>query len=920
MNDSESNASDVPADGITLTEELQPCSEIPPVDNIGPYRVIREIGSGGMGTVFLAERADDSYRKLVAIKLIRLDLGAADLVVRFRRERQILATLEHPHVARFLDGGTTERGEPYFVMEYIEGLPLDRYCEANGLTVEQRLALFRQVCDAVQHAHRSLIVHRDIKPGNVLVTPQGTPKLLDFGIAKLLHPGLWEGDSPTLTPFGPLTPEFASPEQVRGEPVTTGSDVYSLGVTLYLVLTGCSPYSPSTANPLDVLRAVTEQEPDFASAAVARRGRASGGPAQKPAEKLSRRLRGDLDTILGTALQKEPRRRYASVEAFSEDIRRHLEGLPILARPATLGYRSRKFVARHRWGVTAVAGCVMLLLSFTVATRMQARAIATERDRAEAVTRFLLQLFEVADPSEARGRDLTVRQVLDRGRLRLGSSLAHQPELRASLQETMGRVYTNLGLWKEAGTLLESAVETRRSLGIGGRASLAEGLTHLGFQSVKAGDTVRALSLYQESLRLQELEGATDKALYSLTLRRLAGAKRKLGRLKEARADADKALAVADAATGPESLETAQAWIALSAVQGDQADSAAALQSLGRAMPILEGILGPDHPDVVKALEQVGWEHKELGQYEQAQTFLARAVELNERVLGQSHPDTAWSVNNLGLVLMDKGDLEAAKAAFERADRIWVAALGEDGIDRTKALNNLGIVAKRQRRYAEAIAYYETSLAIREQRVGRDSPLVALVLNNLGTVYEQARRFEESRACHERALAIRRASLGDEHPLTASSMQNLGNALFELGHRQEAAAMAKRAVASFRSVRGPTHPETLSALCALAEKQAAWGETRDAESAAIEILAAPPVKPGEIGWTVRIRALLVLGRLRGPLGGEVCEGPIREAMEMLRRTSLPEDPALLEDSVALLRQCQGRRGAASIGLPPPSPR
>jgi len=376
-------------DGMKLLDQ-QPAKE-GVGRRIGPYRVLREIGHGGMGSVYLAARADDAYQKFVAIKLIRRGLDS-DIVRRFHTERQILATLDHPNIARLLDAGSTDDGLPYFVMEYIEGSPIDQYCDQHDLNITERLKLFQGVCMAVRYAHQNLVIHRDIKPGNVLVTKDGVPRLLDFGIAKLLGPGTAPDQS--LTRIHPLTPQYASPEQVRGQVVTTASDVYSLGVLLYVLITGQSPYRGAMSSPAEVERTICEEEPQRPSVAVLNK-KALRKPDEEVTpisisrtrestpQKLRRRLQGDLDNIALKALRKEPQRRYASAEQFSEDIRRHLENLPVIARRDTPAYVAAKFVARHHTGVAAGGLVLLALVAGMIGTSWQARVAQAERARAE---------------------------------------------------------------------------------------------------------------------------------------------------------------------------------------------------------------------------------------------------------------------------------------------------------------------------------------------------------------------------------------------------------------------------------------------------------------------------------------------------------------------------------------------------------
>ena len=450
-----------------MTDSAASASEDAPAptdQRIGSYRVIREIGRGGMAVVYLALRDDDQYRKRVAVKLVRRGVDDADILRRFRNERQALAALDHPNVVKLFDGGSTQQGLPYLVMEYVEGLPIDEYCDVHRLAIANRLQLFRTVCGAVQYAHQNLIIHRDLKPTNILVTPDGVPKLLDFGIAKLLNP---EFSAHTLLVTQPnlrvMTPEYASPEQIRGLPVTTATDVYSLGVVLYQLLSGHRPYRLDTPTPLEVERAICEQEPEKPSTAVSRAGdpaslddSISSAPEtvsrnrEDSPDKLRRRLQGDLDNIVLMALRKEPQRRYASVQQLSDDVRRHLEGLPVIARKATFTYRASKFVRRNRVAVTAAALIVVALVVGMAVAAWEAHVARQQRMLAEARFNDLHQmadsfLFEFDDAvKDLRGstpaRALVVRKALEYLN-RLSNESAGDPKLH----EDLAHAYIKVG-------------------------------------------------------------------------------------------------------------------------------------------------------------------------------------------------------------------------------------------------------------------------------------------------------------------------------------------------------------------------------------------------------------------------------------------------------------------------------------------
>src|SRR5690606_25896158 len=454
---------------------------------VGPYRVLRPLGEGGMGAVYLAVR-EEPFLRYVALKVVRAGLHAPEVVRRFEQERQILASLDHPNIARLLDGGVTDDGLPYFAMEYGAGRPLPTYCDEHRLSCDERLRLFRAVCEAVHYAHQNLVLHRDLKPSNILVATDGadgkpTVKLLDFGIAKVLNPHLSPSAMPvTRTALRVMTPEYASPEQVRGEPLSTASDVYSLGVVLYELLTGHRPYRITTGSTEEIVRVVCEQEPERPSTKVVRdetiaRGngeetitaKAVGAARGAHPERLRRRLRGDLDTVVLMALRKEPQRRYASAEQLGRDLDRYRQGLPVLAHRDSRAYRLGKLVRRHKTATALVLVVLASVVGFALFSSWQARRVAEERDRAqtaqakaEQVAAFLVSLFGQADPTETLGDTLTVREVLDAGARRVEAELAGQPEVQAAVLSVIAQAYRSLGRSSDAVPLLERALALRR--------------------------------------------------------------------------------------------------------------------------------------------------------------------------------------------------------------------------------------------------------------------------------------------------------------------------------------------------------------------------------------------------------------------------------------------------------------------------
>ena len=479
---------------------------------IGPYRLERKLGEGGMSAVHLALRDDDQYRRQVAIKLMRFGMDSEDQLRRFRAERQILAELEHPNIARLYDGGTTEEGLPYLVMEFVEGESIDAWCDRRRLTVRQRLELFRTVCTAVSTAHQNLVVHRDLKPSNILVTADGVPKLLDFGIAKLLDPRRPPAEvEPTARWLRVMTPSYASPEQARGKPITTASDVYSLGVLLYQLITGRLPHRLGDLTPEEVERVLAEQEPEKASAAVASNAdlrdiahRRGAGTAE-----LQRQLAGDLDNVVAMALRKEPSRRYGSAERLAEDLRRHLAGLPVTAHPGSFGYRAGKFLRRNRLAVAVTSAFVAVVIAAAVLLGLQSARVIRERDEAQRerdkarrVAAFLEGIFEASDPGQAQGATPTARQILDRGAERIDDA-GKGSDVQAALMNTLGRIYRNLGAVERSEELLTGALTIRREVLGPAHPEVAESLHDLGELHYMRGSFAEGETLLRESLKLR---------------------------------------------------------------------------------------------------------------------------------------------------------------------------------------------------------------------------------------------------------------------------------------------------------------------------------------------------------------------------------------------------------------------------------
>ena len=561
----------------------------------GAYRVLHELGAGGMGTVYLAERSDEQYHKQVALKVMpRWNGGQPRRLQRFLEERQILATLDHPAIARLVDGGVTADRVPWFAMEYVEGEHIDRYCEANGLSTEQRLELFCDVCSAVQYAHRHLVVHRDLKPSNILVAAGGRVVLLDFGIARLLAAQHTTAGT-TTTGDRLLTPLYASPEQIRGEPASTAADVYALGVLLHVLLTGTNPYRLTTFEPHEVARAVLERDPERPSATASRQG----------AAKLARRLRGDLDAVVLKALSKEPARRYGTVEQFQTDVRRHLRGLPVLARPDSRAYVLRKFVGRHRAGVAMTTAFAVIVVAFAAVMtvqrsriRAQADELARERDRAEGIGTGLMNIFRTVAPGDA---GVAARDILDSAATRIETELRAYPEQRARLTMEMARAYERLELHDRARRLLETALGIRRSLGPTAGLAVAETEDLLGAVLLAEDSVSRADAAYRVALAIRRRELGSRHLDVARTLVGLSAVRRAQRRFADAEALARQAVDIDESRGREGRADLARSTSAVAMALADRGDARAAADLFRRALALTRATHPEENADVAAA-------------------------------------------------------------------------------------------------------------------------------------------------------------------------------------------------------------------------------------------------------------------------------------------------------------------------------
>ncbi len=785
---------------------------------IGQYRILRQIGHGGMGSVFLAERAGEDYRKQVAIKLIRGGASDESLLRRFLGERRILASLDHKNIARLIDGGAAEDGAPYLVLDYVDGVPLDDYCDAHKLTTVERLKLFRIVCSAVQYAHQNLVVHRDLKPSNILVTEDGTPKLLDFGIAKLLDPEGTELKDQTATVARIMTPQYASPEQVRGQAITTASDIYSLGVVLYRLLTGHHPYQFKSLAPAEIDRVICEKDPDRPSIAISQveeTPKAEGEPSRRvtidtvsearsePPDGLRGRLKGDLDSIVLMAMRKEPQRRYSSVEQFSEDIRRHLEGLPVIATADSVSYRASKFIGRHKAGVAAVTLIVAALLAGLIGTAWEARVAAAERDTARRekdtaqrekekalqINAFLQQMLNSSDPTyflpnSQKGHEITIKEALDEAARTVDTEMGDQPDIRAALQLTIGTSYNEMGRFDLAEPYLRAALETNRKLFGDENTQTVASEQALAGLLINKGDSAQAELLYQKILpiyRKQKAEGTVANVV---------------------------------------------------AFAGALSDYALILRNKGRvqeAEPLLrEGLeFGPQIPQKYRSLvatmrTNLALMRADQGDFHEAESLHRKTISEARTIPGRERLELAHALRGLGDVLIVKGELNEAEGVLREAEQLYRKLVGDLFPNQAFTFQSEAYLFYLKRDYRRAEAYVNKAIEISNKILHPSHPAFLFYRTTLGLIMSKTGRAREAEKLLRDTLKSRADTYGEHYYYTSITQGALGECL-EAQHRfEDAEPLMIESYNDLRGSQGEQGPRTIDALRRLVGFYESW--------------------------------------------------------------------------------------------------
>ena len=757
--------------------------------HIGPYRLIHVLGEGGMGVVWLAEQREP-VRRRVALKIMKPGLDTKEVVARFESERQALALMEHDAIARVLDAGATADGRPYFAMELVQGTPITEYCDTHRLSTRERLQLFGRVCRGVQHAHQKGVIHRDLKPSNVLVTlkdGEPTPKIIDFGIAKATGGGLTDRTLVTLHGQMVGTPTYMSPEQadVTALDVDTRTDIYSLGVVLYELLVGAPPVDLRRVAIQAMGYAIRETDVPRPSEKATSLGDSLTTIAtfrRTDPEGLKRDLRDDLDWIVLKAMEKDRTRRYDSAAGFAEDIARHLNDEPVVARPPSSAYRITKFVRRHRGGVATIAAAFIGLVAFGVTVSVQSRRVADERDKAVEVSAFLEDLFRGADPmaGNAERRDtLRLRAFLAEGAERVRADLDGQPEVQAHMMDVLGRVYRNWGEFDEARPLLERALELRSELHSEDHADVVGTTESLALVMIDLGNHEEGEALLRETIALRERHHPDARGALARSHQGLGNALQKQGRYPEAEASYRAALRLLDVGGAPDpSLASALSNLGTALVQQAEYEEAEGL--FRRALQINREERGGDHPDVANNLNNLAFLLEDVGRIEESEGMLREALDIRRTRLGPAHPLLAVSINNLANTLLTKGDMDEAVELFRESLAMREELLGEDhpatGVAKANlaaALDRAGVVGESADLYAEALTTLTAAL-------GTDHPAVATTSGNLAAALHKQGRHGDAIARYRTTLSIRREKLPAGHYLTASILSDLGRCLREV--------------------------------------------------------------------------------------------------------------------------------------------
>ncbi len=828
----EGSAMQVAAEAIAA-ETVEPRCESTVPAAIGHYRLVRLLGEGGMGAVYEAEQ--DQPRRIVALKVIKAGFATAENLRRFQHESQALGRLHHAGIAQIYEASTADTGfgpQPYFAMELIRGRALDEYADAAHLQTRERLELMARVCDAVEHAHQRGVIHRDLKPGNILVDESGQPKIVDFGVARVAEPDMRHTRQ---TGLGQIigTLAYMSPEQVLGDALALDgrSDVYALGVILYELLAGRLPYSIQGKSLHEALELIREQEPE-------------------PLSTVQRDYRGDVEVIVAKALEKDKARRYASAGDLAADIRRHLNDQPIAARPASATYKLQKFAIRNK---ALVAGTAAVLLIFVtgvavstweaVRARKAERAAAQDAAATSAINDFLSNdLLAQASASAQAGlqvkpdRDLTVRTALDRAAAKITGRFHQQPEIEAGIRDTIGRTYLDLGLYPDARAQLERAVEiSRKTFGTESSKTLST-TSHLGRLAYLQGKYVEAEKLFVSTLATQRRVLGAEHPDTLFTMTGLASVYAAEGKSAQAEALYDQALQIRLRVLGPEHPDTLASMNGLANAYTSVGNYPKAEALDSRTLEIRRRVLGPEHPDTLMSMNNLAGDYAAEGKYPESAAIYSRFLETQRRVLGPEHHDTVMSMHNLATVYAEEGDYAKAEALYRQTLEIQKRVLGPEHSETLLTMNDLAGAYNAEGKYRQAEPLARQALQVQQRVLGPEHHDAILSMNNLADTLAGQGQYSQSEALLKQAIEISRRVLGADHPNSLALVADAASVYQRESKYGLAGSYAAQALAGFRRALGPDQPDTMAASADLALAYISEGKFAEAEPLAREAL------------------------------------------------------------------------------------
>ena len=797
-------------DGFAI--EQVDLSELVPLDGvqIGPFRIEKQIGSGGMGNVYLAHRTQGGFEQTVALKLIKYGMGTDPAISRFLVERSILARLQHPHIARLIDGGITDEDRPWFAMEYVEGIPISHYCREKNATLRERLDLFLMITSAVQYAHKNLVVHGDLKPDNILVSMQDdkpTIKLLDFGVARLIEVG--KEDAKTLHAF---TAEYASPEQLGGQPVTTVSDIYSIGVILYELFTGTRPYRRNDQSLQEFLNNISQSPPVLPS-------KSSNEDAQATYQKD---LTGDLDNICLKALSADPEQRYETAEQIADDIRSYLNYLPVSATYGSRMYRTGKFIKRHKAGTVAVTGILIVLIAGILAFAWQYNVASQERDRAQKeaetsrqVASFLQGLFEVSDPAISRGDTLTAFTMLERGAEQIESELAGNPELLVEMLDLLGDVYISLWDFRKAEEMFSRSEGYKRQIYPEDHLSFSVNYHYMGNIHIQNGNFEAADSSISAAMRIRRANLRQNHPDIASTLQLLGFLNQRQGNFQKAEELYSEALAIyeeqssddPDNAMEAASLKSSLGLIFLTTTRHEEA-----AELFQDAVSYIQTNLGDDHPRIINYLANLGTAHSRLGNTEEAERYLIQSVETARKILGNHHPLTANTLIYYSNFLFGQDEYLQIEQLSREALQIYTDFFDDDNPVIPVIINNLANSLDNQGKYTEAEELHRVALARRIELFGSESHHVAQSYGNIAVTLRNKEKYDLALEYFHRALEIEIAVYGEDHPEPAYGTLAIAYVHKLTGENKKAEEYYLKGYQIFRDRFGDDNNETRNAL------------------------------------------------------------------------------------------------------------